>query len=225
MARLTPVRAPNLPLAPNQYNALYHESMNNALRLYFTRRDSNESALLGPLGGEFINNPYIAASDSTDQYADGNDTPTLVQWDAVEIRAGFTLNPDGTATAPVSGTYKIDFSLQFANNDNEQHDVFVWLKVDGTLIANSSSRFTVPARKSATEFGYIVGYSSVVFPAVGGDKFALYWATDAAAVDGGADGIYMEHFPAQTSPYERPANPSAIGSIVFLSCPCDADTL
>jgi len=225
MARLLPSRAPNLPLAPNQYQLQYHEQVNNALRLYFSRKDSNESALFGTLGGQFINNPYISASDSTDQYADGNDTPTLVLWDAVEIRAGFTLNADGTATVPVSGTYKIDFSLQFANNDNEQHDAYVWLQVNDEDVDNSSSRFTVPVRKSATEFGHTVAYSSIVFGANGGDKFGLYWATEAAAVEGGIEGVYMEHFPAQTTPYTRPANPSAIGSIVFLSCPCDANTL
>lgn len=221
MARLIPTKAPNLLLAPNQYQAMYHEQMNNALRLYFSRIDSTTSAVLGPLGTQFLNSPHIAASSSGDQYATANNTPTLVAWDSVDANAGFILNPGGYAITPVSGTYKIDYSLQFANSDNTSHDIHVWLQANGGPLDKSSSRFTVPARKSATEFGHIVAYSSIVFPALGGDEIRLWWATDKAATSGGVAGIYMEHFPAQTTPYVRPANPSAIGSITLVSCPCD----
>ena len=218
MARLIPTKAPNLLIAPSQYEAQYHEQMNNALRLYFTRNDSNSSALLGPLGGKFINSPHISASDSTDQYADGDNDPTQVLWNTLEANEGFTLNLDGSATCPASGTYKIDYSLQFTNTDNVAHDVFVWAQTNGTLVANSSSRFTVPSRKSAGVYGYIVAYSSVTFDITAGDTIRLWWATEKAYNPvGPVDGVYMEHLPAQTLPYPRPANPSAVGSIVLVS--------
>ena len=218
MARLIPTKAPNLLIAPSQYEAQYHEQMNNALRLYFTRNDSNSSALLGPLGGKFINSPHISASDSTDQYADGDNDPTQVLWNTLEANEGFTLNLDGSATCPASGTYKIDYSLQFTNTDNVAHDVFVWAQTNGTLVANSSSRFTVPSRKSAGVYGYIVAYSSVTFDITAGDAIRLWWATEKAYNPvGPVDGVYMEALPAQTLPYPRPANPSAVGSIVLVS--------
>jgi len=223
MTRLVPTRAPNLPLAPGNYQYHYQEQLNNALRLYFDRNDANSSALNGPLGAAYLNSPHIAASDSTDQYADGDNDPTQVKWNTLESRAGFTLNLDGSATVPISGRYKIDYSLQFTNTDNTAHDVFVWLQVNGGPLANSSSRFTIPARKSAGVFGFLVAYSSVLFSAIGGDKVYLWWATEKAYnPTGPIDGVYMEHLAAQTSPYERPANPSAVGSIVFVSCPCEA---
>lgn len=218
MAIILPGRAPNLPLAPVQYQALYHEQVNNALRLYFSKKDSNESALFGPLGMGFLDSPYIAASDSTDQYADGDDDPTIVKWDSADAVNGFTLNLDNTATVTVAGVYKIDFSLQFANTDNVAHDAFVWLQENGTVIPNSSSRFTLPARKSAGVPSYIVGYSSIVFVATPQDRIGLWWATEKAYDPvGPIEGVYMEALPAQTTPYIRPANPSAIGSITFLS--------
>ena len=218
MPRLIPTKAPNLLIAPGDYQRIYHEQMNNALRLYFSRNDANSTALLGPLGGRFINSPHISASDSTDQYALGNDVPTQVQWNTLEANEGFTLNLDGSATCPASGTYKIDYSLQFTNTDNVAHDVFVWLQTNGTLTPNSSSRFTVPARKSALDFGYIVAYSSVTFDIVAGDTIRLWWATEKAYNPvGPVNGVYMEHLPAQTLPYPRPANPSAVGSIVLVS--------
>lgn len=220
MSRLSASRAPNLPMAPGGYSPQFVEQVNNALRLYFTKKDLNESALLGPLGGQFINSPHIAATDSTDQYALGSNVATIVKWNTLEVSAGFTLNIDGTATLPVSGTYKIDYSLQLTNTDNVAHDAFVWLVVNGVPVRDTSSRFTVSARKSATEFAHVVAYSSATFAVNGNDVFALCWATDQAATsDALTAGIYLEHIPAQTTPYVRPSNPSAVGSIVFVSCP------
>ena len=222
MPRLIPTVAPNLLLAPAEYRAQYHEQMNNALRLYFSRIDAESSTLNGPLGAAYLNSPHVAASDSTDQYATANDTPTLVKWNTLESRAGFTLNLDGSATIPVSGRYKIDYSLQFVNTDNVAHDVYVWLQVNGGPLTNSTSRFTIPARKSAGVYSFLVAYSSVLFNGVGGDAVKLWWATEKAYNPvGPIEGVYMEHIAAQTVPYERPANPSAIGSIVFVSCPCE----
>lgn len=218
MPRLIPTKAPNLLLAPGQYQAQYHEQMNNALRLYFSRIDAESSTLNGPMGAAYLNSPHVAASDSTDQYATANDTPTLVKWNTLESRAGFTLNLDGSATCPASGTYKIDYSLQFTNTDNVAHDVFVWMQTNGALTPNSSSRFTIPARKSAGVFGYLVAYSSVTFDITAGDAIRLWWATSQAYNPvGPVNGVYMEHIPAQTLPYPRPANPSAVGSIVLVS--------
>ena len=131
--------------------------------------------------------------------------------------SGFTLDPTGYATANQNGVYKIDFSLQLANSDNTQHDAFVWLQTNGTVVPGSSSRFTIPARKSAGVFAYIVGYSSITFEIQKDDEIRLWWATEKAATSGGTLGVFMDSLPAQTSPYIRPANPSAVGSIVFVS--------
>lgn len=218
MANLIPTKAPNLPLAPGQYQPQYHEQLNNALRLYFTRNDGNSSALLGPIGGHYLNFPHISASDSTDQYAVGNNAQTQVLWDTLESNSGFTLNIDGSATAPATGVYKIDYSLQFVNTDNVAHDVYVWLQVNGNVVPRSSSRFTIAARKSAGVYSHLIGYSSITFPVAGSDQIRLWWATEKAYNPvGPVEGVYMEALPEQLLPYPRPANPSAVGSIVFVS--------
>lgn len=218
MPILIPPKAPNLLIAPAAYQAQYHEQMNNALRLYFSRIDSDLAALFGPLGMGYLDAPHISASDSTDQFADGNDDPTIVKWNTAEAVNGFTLNVDNTAQVKVPGIYKIDYSLQFTNTDNTSaHDVYVWLQENGTQIPNSSSRFTVPSAKSATTPAYIVAYSSIVFVANPEDKIGLWWATEKAYNPvGPVKGVYMEHIAEQTTPYVRPANPSAVGSITFL---------
>jgi hypothetical protein len=46
----------------------------------------------------------------------------------------------------------------------------------------------------------------------------LYWATNQAYDTSPAtDGVYIEHLAAQSVPYARPATPSALGSITFVS--------
>lgn len=217
MPRLSNPRAPALPLADLVYTRDSTNRFSNILRLYFAQIDAAWQGVLGTNGSQYLQTPHVAASDSTTQYATGDDVPTLVSWNTTESISGFTLSA-GYAKADNDGVYKIDYSLQLANTDNVQHDVFVWLQTNGTLVPRSSSRFTVPARKSAGVYGYIVAYSSVEFEIAKDDEIRLWWATAKAynAV-GPVDGVYMPALAVQTVPYPRPANPSAVGSINFIS--------
>jgi hypothetical protein len=215
---LRPPKAPNLLVAPIVYDQRYVDQLTNALRLYFNQIDNGLAALLSGTGGSTLSLPYIAASDSTDQLATAANTPTVVTWNTLEGGNGFTLNAPGSATALVSGVYKITYSLQLTNTDNAAHDAAVWLKINNVDVPRSTTIFTVPARKSAGVFSYVCAYSEVVFSLEAGDELELYWATNQAYDTSPAtDGIYIEAIAAQASPYVRPATPSALGSITFVS--------
>jgi hypothetical protein len=213
--------APNLPLAPEQYDRKFQDEFENILRLYFNRLNNFNQLLTTETGGASLGFPFIAASDGAIQYATAVNTPTIVQWDTLDEGSGFTLNANNTATAQVSGIYKITYSLQFANNDNAIHDAIVWLRVNGLTsaadVANSTTIFTLQARKSALLPNFVCGYSEVVFPLSAGDFVGLWWGTTQAATSGGATGIYIDYRAAQTTPMPYPAVPSAIGSITFVS--------
>jgi len=211
-------KAPSLPLPGFEYDQRREDSFSDALRLYFNKLDASNYALSANTGGALLGFPYISASDTTDQYATADDTPTLVKWNTLESGNGFTLNIDGSATAQVTGIYKITYSLQFANTDNSTHDAVVWLKVNGVDVPRSATSFSIPARKSAGVPSYVCGYSEVVFEIDSTNEITLYWATPKAySTTGPVDGVYMFADPVQTSPYARPAVPSAIGSITFVS--------
>ena len=186
---------------------------------------ANVNASLFTGAGYQINFPHIAASDSTDQVAGGNDTPTVVEWNTLDSGLGWTLNSPGSATADRAGIYKITYSLQFVNTANAIHSAVVWLQKNGSDVANSATEFSIPARKSASVPSYVCGYSEAVFEVAVGDEIELYWATDLAGDPvGPVDGVYIFHDAAQVAPYARPAIPSAIGSIVYLSAPPDPKT-
>jgi hypothetical protein len=210
--------APALPTAPSDYDQRRDDQLNYSLRLYFNNLDTYLANLSGPIGGGVLGFPHIAASDSTDQYADANNDPTIVKFNTLDSGNAFTLNAPGTATCQVSGVYKITYSAQLANTANAIRDAVFWLKVNDADVSNSATIFTIPARKSAGVPSYVAGYSEVTFVVNAGDDIALWWATDLAYnPTGPVDGVYIFHDVAQTSPYARPAVPSVIGSITFVS--------
>lgn len=219
---LRPPKAPNLLIAPVQYTQLYQDQFTNALRLYFNQIDNFGFGLLNTTGGGGLSFPHICASDSTDQYADGDDTPTVVNWNTLDSGLGWTLNAPGSAVADVPGVYKITYSAQLANTDNAVHDAVFWLKIDtgsGLVdVPNSATVFSIPARKSAGVPSYVAAYSEITFSVNSGDVVELWWATNQAYDPvGPVDGVYILHDVVQTTPYARPAIPSVIGSITFVS--------
>jgi hypothetical protein len=219
--RLQSSQAPAFPFAPVQYEQRYHDQCNRILTQYLNQNDNINNTVVGRVGGRFINFPHVAAQDTTDQYTTDN-TATKVSWNTFDSQNGFITNADDI-TVPVNsvraqntGIYKIDYSLQFANTDSQEHTAYVWLRVNTNDVAGSASKFTMPAKHGSGD-GYVVAYSSVVFEIEAGDDVALYWATDVARVLPATDGVYMEHYAAQTTPFAMPSIPSAIGCITFVS--------
>lgn len=218
---LRPPKAPSLPIATVDYQQGYVDQLTSALRLYFNQIDNGLASLLSGTGGSSLSLPHIAASDLTDQYATNTNVPTVVRFNTLDSGSGFTLNAPGSATCNVSGVYKITFSIQLANTDNNIHQAVFWLKENNTDIPNSATIFTVAARKNATTPTFVCGYSEVVFLANANDVISLWWATDQAYNPvGPVNGVYLHHEDAwttPTNPYARPAVPSVIGSITFVS--------
>lgn len=215
-------KSPALPLPRELYDRQYFDQFIRVLTLYFNQLDSTtplqNDYYVG--GGWLLTIPHISASDSTDQIAGGNNTPTVVEWNTLDSGFGWTLAAPGTATAQYDGVYKITYSLQFINTANDVHYATVWLKVNNVDVPNSATIFTIPARKSASpgEEGFNAAYSEATFSMNAGDEVELYWATDLAGDPTvPTDGVYIFHDAAQTTPFARPAIPSAIGSITFVS--------
>lgn len=225
-------RASPLPNPPVNYDQQYLRQLIRVLEVYFDQLDSltpNQAQsyradnFYGGLFSGYGNGlilPHVAASDSTDQIAGGNDAPTVVKWNTLDSAYGWTLNSPGSATADIAGVYKITYSLQFVNSSNAIHFATAWLKVNNNDIDNSSTTFAIPAAKNNNTPSYVCGYSEVTFSVDAGDEIELYWATDLAGDPdpiAPVNGIYIFHDAAQVSPYPRPAIPSAIGSITFVS--------
>ena len=54
---LRPSKAPNLPVAPTEYDQRYVDQLTNALRLYFTQIDNFSQSIIVPGSGTTANRP------------------------------------------------------------------------------------------------------------------------------------------------------------------------
>jgi len=67
MTLLTQVAQPRLPTAPTEYERRFHDQHSDVLRLYFNQLGGNVNTLIGLRGGQYLNFPYGAFQDDTDQ--------------------------------------------------------------------------------------------------------------------------------------------------------------
>ena len=211
-------KAPNLVLTEPEYNIQNESQFRNQLRLYFNQLDDTNQTLYGGVGGYHLNFPHISAYSASDLYATADNTATKVVWSAADDVQGFTLNANSTATPDHNGTYKIEYRLQAVNTDNTSaHDIVFWMQIDGVDLANSATKFTIIAAKSASNPSYQTLAGFITWEATAGEEVALFWATEKAySTSGPVNGVYLEYEAAQTSPYAHPAIPSAYGIIQYI---------
>lgn len=199
---------PNLPLAPGEYEARYHEANNNALRLYFNRLSGNLQNLFGPDGGRFLSNPFGAWSSDSDQAAVSTTAAYAITYDVTDVSDSVYLSNASRLNVTYSGVYNLQFSIQFNNTDTQIHDVDVWAAINGTNVSNSNSVFSVPNSHGGVD-GHLIAALNLFLPMQAGDYVELYWHTSDVAVT-------IEHLVAGTSP-TRPATPSVIATMAFVS--------
>ena len=200
--------APNLPLAPVEYNRPYVDQLNSVQRLFYNRLVDNVQRLAGPGGSRFLSFPYAAVQRTTNKTFTAN-TPTLVTLDQNDF-LNFTANTgtDGIVV-DYAGIYNYQFSIQFANTDTQIHTAWVWLRVDGVDVPGTASKFDIIARHGGVD-GYVIAACNFYVQLATGQHVDLYAAVNNASV-------YMEAYAAQTSPFAHPAIPSVVATLTFVS--------
>lgn len=130
---------------------------------------------------------------------------TAVTFNVQDVTDSVTLVSGSRITVPVTGVYNLQFSFQFKNIENAQHDVTIWVRVNGLDLGATSGQITVPARKSASIYGYALPAWNYFLELNAGDYVQLYWLPTIAS-------LTMEALPASVSP-AYPSIPSAIVTI------------
>ena len=147
---------------------------------------------------------YGAWSDSTDQTGSIS-AGTAMTFNTQDVSDGITLSGGSQFVVPSDGVYDLQFSAQFKNIDNAQHDVNVWFRIDGVDVPNTNTQLTVPARKSAGVFGFAVAAWNIMLDMNAGQYVQIMWLPTSLNVS-------MEHLPASVTP-AYPATPSVIATI------------
>jgi hypothetical protein len=130
---------------------------------------------------------------------------TAMTFNTTDISDGVTVASSSRITVPADGIYNLQFSSQFKNVENTQEDVTIWFRVDGVDLANSATQITIPARKSASIFGYGVAAWNIFLDLNASQYVQIMWLPTVAT-------LTMEHLPASVSP-AYPAIPSVIATM------------
>ena len=200
---------PTLGYPTEVYERRHFNENNGSLTIYFKKLASVLGSLFGPRGGRFMNNPYGAFQDSTDQVAANTTTAYPITFNTTDFANGVTVASGSRITVADAGIWNLQFSIQFTNTTNASQDVDVWFRVNGTNVANSNSRFGFAPRKGAGDPYHTIAAMNYFVSLNATDYVQIMWRpTDT--------GVSIEQYAAGTSP-TRPAVPSAIVTMSFVS--------
>ena len=161
--------------------------------------------------GRFLNVPYNQFQSQVDQTAAAVDVAYPVKLEITDFTDGIYISGvDNTRiTFSQSGVYKLTFSLSFKNTTNDGQSIDVWFRYNGTDVANSNSRFFIPARKSTGDPSYLIAVTPYTGIAQNDDDYVeIMWRVSDT-------NVVMEHLPAVTaSPGVTPAIPATPSALV-----------
>ena len=200
---------PDLPNPQDKYDRLTVAQTNGALRTFFLKLTNALQSLASPRGGRFINMPYGAFQDGTDQTAANTTTAYAITFDTTDFNNGVTLSNSSRLNVSQAGIYNIQFSIQFKNSTNDTQDVDVWFKKNGTNIDKSNSRFGLGPRKSSGDPTHMISAMNFFVSMETNDYVEIMWRPSDV-------GISIEHYATSTTP-TRPAIPSVIATVTFVS--------
>jgi hypothetical protein len=207
--QITQPAPPSLGAPDVAYDQGFFSQSFGSLKAYFAKLTALFAALFGPRGGKWINSPYGAFQDGTDQVAANTTTAYAVTFDTTDFSNGVTLSNSSRLNVFQAGIYNIQFSIQFTNTTNASQDVDVWFRKNGTNIDKSNSRFGFAPRKGAGDPFHTIAALNFFVSLAANDYVEIMWRTTDV-------GVQIEHYAASSSP-TRPVVPSVIATITFVS--------
>ena len=200
---------PNLGTPAPAYDQGFFGTSFGGLNAYFTKLTAIFAALFGQRGGKFINAPYGAFQDGTDQTAANTTTAYAITFDTTDFSNGVTLSNSSRLNVAQAGIYNLQFSIQFTNTTNASQDVDVWFRKNGTNIDKSNSRFGFAPRKGVGDPFHTIAALNFFVSLAANDYVEIMWRTTDV-------GVSIEHYTTSSSP-TRPAVPSVIATLSFVS--------
>lgn len=200
---------PALGYPTDVYERRHFNENNSSLNIYFRKLTTVLGSLFGPRGGRFMNNPYGAFQDSTDQTAANTTTAYALTLNTTDFSNGVTVASSTRLTVADAGIWNCQFSIQFKNTTNDTQDVDIWFRKNGTNIDNSNSRFNLSPRKSSGDPSHMIAAMNFFASLNSTDYLEIMWRTSDV-------GVSIEQYAAGTNP-TRPTIPSAIVTMSFVS--------
>jgi len=155
------IAAPNLPVAPPQYERRYFDQFSNILRLFF---NLIANAINAP-------KPHASFYDTTTQT---NPVANAVNYMRVNNTYSDTIESIKKDTDKIfvseTGVYNIQFSAQLDKTGGGASNVFIWLTINGVNLAHSATKIVINGPNDE-----VVPAWNWVVPLLGGDYFQIAW--------------------------------------------------
>lgn len=155
--------APNLPVAPVEYQQRYQDQFSNVLRLFF---NLVANAFNAP-------KPHGSFYDTTTQTNPVGNAVNLMKLNSTydNEQTAFSVSKDTTRVyVAETGVYNIQFSAQLDKTGGGADAVYIWLRVNGVNVAHSASKVVIdgPNAELVAAWNWMIGLSA-------GDYFEIAW--------------------------------------------------
>lgn len=216
LTNIIPTVAPRLPAATVEWDHRFMEQYSNVLRIYFNGIDATFGGLLGTPannsglrpGGAYLNFPYAAVQRTTDKTFTAN-TATQITFNQNDYLNNTTNDGTDGIEVKTAGIYNYQFSVQWKNADSQEHDAWIWLRVNNVDVPGTASQFSVIARHGSVD-GAVIAAANFFVELQAGDTVEMWSAVSNTNVT-------MDAAAAQTSPFAMPAIPSVVATLSFVS--------
>jgi len=152
--------------------------------------------------------PYGAFQSLVDQTIASTTTANAMTLDTTDYTNGVYLSNSSRMNVRNAGIYNFQWSGQFENTDSADHNVYVWLRKNGTNVVASNGLVAVPSKHGAVDGHTIAGWNFFIELAVN-DYIELYWSADSTAVS-------LQFYAAGSSP-TKPSTASLITTMQYVA--------
>ena len=152
--------------------------------------------------------PYGAFQSLVDQTIASTTTAYAMTLDTTDYTNGVYLSNSSRMNVRNAGIYNLQWSGQFENTDSADHDVYVWLRKNGTNVVASTGLISVPSKHGSID-GHTIGGWNFFIELAANDYIELYWASDSTTVS-------LQFYAAGTSP-TKPSTASLIATMQYVA--------
>lgn len=152
--------------------------------------------------------PYGAFQSLVDQTIASTTTAYAMTLDTTDYTNGVYLSNSSRMNVRNAGIYNLQWSGQFENTDSSDHNVYVWLRKNGTNVVASTGLVAIPSKHGAVDGHTIAGWNFFIELAAN-DYIELYWSADSTAVS-------LQFYAAGSSP-TKPSTASLIATMQYVA--------
>ena len=152
--------------------------------------------------------PYGAFQSLVDQTIASTTTAYAMTLDTTDYTNGVYLSNSSRMNVRNAGIYNLQWSGQFENTDSADHDVYVWLRKNGTNVVASTGLISVPSKHGSID-GHTIGGWNFFIELAANDYIELYWSADSTAVS-------LQFYAAGASP-TKPSTASLIATMQYVA--------